>query len=141
MPQTAGASKRTVRVRSRLVVGVAVVGITVIAAGAPAALGASSDLNESQRLVTLAELNQQAVTLAHALADERDEVTTYIAGGRKDDEDGTTAPAARVDQQVDEIEGAAPRRCAGTSPPFPRCAGPPSRARARRWRPTRRTPR
>ncbi|MEU8707200.1 nitrate- and nitrite sensing domain-containing protein [Streptomyces sp. NPDC048565] len=108
MPQAAGASKRTVRVRSRLVAGVAVVGITVIAAGAPAALGASSDLNESQRLVTLAELNQQAITLAHALADERDEVTTYIAGGRKDDEDGTTGPAARVDQQVDEIEGAAP---------------------------------
>lgn len=108
MPQAAGASKRTVRVRSRLVAGVAVVGITVIAAGAPAALSASSDLNESQRLVTLAELNQQAVTLAHALADERDEVTTYIAGGRKDDGDATTAPAARVDQQVDEIEGAAP---------------------------------
>ncbi|MEU2530029.1 histidine kinase, partial [Streptomyces sp. NPDC013087] len=82
-PQAAGASKRTVRVRSRLVAGVAVVGITVIAAGAPAALGASSDLNESQRLVTLAELNQQAITLAHSLADERDEVTAHIAGGRE----------------------------------------------------------
>ncbi|MFF5723951.1 nitrate- and nitrite sensing domain-containing protein [[Kitasatospora] papulosa] len=109
-PRTAGASKRTVRVRSRLVAGVAVVGITVIAAGAPAALGASSDLNESQRLVTLAELNQQAITLAHSLADERDEVTAHIAGGREegDGKDGTTSPAARVDQQVDEILEAAP---------------------------------
>ncbi|MBM7441300.1 nitrate- and nitrite sensing domain-containing protein [Streptomyces sp. HB132] len=108
-PQAAVASKRTVRVRSRLVAGVAVVGITVIAAGAPAALGASSDLNESQRLVTLAELNQQAITLAHSLADERDEVTAHIAGGREGDgKDGTTSPAARVDQQVDEIREAAP---------------------------------
>ncbi|MFG3067806.1 sensor histidine kinase [[Kitasatospora] papulosa] len=109
-PQAAGASKRTVRVRSRLVAGVAVVGITVIAAGAPAALGASSDLNESQRLVTLAELNQQAITLAHSLADERDEVTAHIAGGREegDGKDGTTSPAARVDQQVDEILETAP---------------------------------
>ncbi|MFJ8860067.1 nitrate- and nitrite sensing domain-containing protein [Streptomyces sp. NPDC102451] len=110
MPQAAGASKRTVRVRSRLVAGVAVVGITVIAAGAPAALGASSDLNESQQLVTLAELNQQAITLAHSLADERDEVTAHIAAGREDEDGtpGTTSPAARVDQQVDEIREAAP---------------------------------
>ncbi|WP_405665463.1 nitrate- and nitrite sensing domain-containing protein [Streptomyces sp. NBC_01166] len=110
MPPAAGASKRTVRVRSRLVAGVAVVGITVIAAGAPAALGASSDLNESQRLVTLAELNQQAITLAHSLADERDEVTAHIAGGREDEgsTSGATSTAARVDQQVDEIREAAP---------------------------------
>ncbi|MEU9062093.1 nitrate- and nitrite sensing domain-containing protein [Streptomyces sp. NPDC048430] len=110
MPPAAGASRRTVRVRSRLVAGVAVVGITVIAAGAPAALGASSDLNESQRLVTLAELNQQAITLAHSLADERDEVTAHIAGGREDEDSasGATSTAARVDQQVDEIREAAP---------------------------------
>ncbi|MFI6120324.1 nitrate- and nitrite sensing domain-containing protein [Streptomyces sp. NPDC051064] len=110
MPPAAGASRRTVRVRSRLVAGVAVVGITVIAAGAPAALGASSDLNESQRLVTLAELNQQAITLAHSLADERDEVTAHIAGGREDEDSasGATSTGARVDQQVDEIREAAP---------------------------------
>ncbi|AEN12348.1 MULTISPECIES: nitrate- and nitrite sensing domain-containing protein [unclassified Streptomyces] len=103
-PPAVGAGKRTVRVRSRLVAGVAVVGITVIAAGAPMALGASADLNESQRLVTLAELNQQAITLAHALADERDEVVGYIAAGR--DEEGGNDPAdaaARVDRKVDEI--------------------------------------
>ncbi|MFE4450771.1 nitrate- and nitrite sensing domain-containing protein [Streptomyces sp. NPDC056796] len=126
-PQAAGASKRTVRVRSRLVAGVAVVGITVIAAGAPAALGASSDLNESQRLVTLAELNQQAITLAHSLADERDVVVAHIAGGRgsEDGKDGTTSPADRVDQQVDEIGEAAPaalRRDLATIPSLRRTA-------------------
>ncbi|MEU5714179.1 nitrate- and nitrite sensing domain-containing protein [Streptomyces sp. NPDC020403] len=125
----AGDGKRTVRVRSRLVAGVAVVGITVIAAGAPAALGASSDLNESQRLVTLAELNQQAISLAHSLADERDEVTAFIAAGREDDggTDGgePASPAARVDQQVDEIHGAAPaalRRDLSTLPSVRRTA-------------------
>lgn len=102
---------RTVRVRSRLVAGVAVVGITVIAAGAPAALSASSDLTESQRLVTLAELNQQAIALAHSLADERDEVTAFIAAGREGKPGAANGSAgsrsARVDQQVDEIRDAA----------------------------------
>ncbi|WP_405938827.1 nitrate- and nitrite sensing domain-containing protein [Streptomyces sp. NBC_00726] len=96
---------RRVRVRSRLVAGVAVVGITAIAAGTPAVLAASSDLTDSQHLVTLAQLNQQAISLAHSLADERDEVTVYIAGGR-DGEPGDRG--ARVDQQVDEIRAAAP---------------------------------
>ncbi|MEU3053075.1 sensor histidine kinase [Streptomyces griseus] len=112
-PPAPGANKRTVRVRSRLVAGVAVVGVIVLAAGAPAALGASADLSESQRLVTLAELNQQAVTLAHSLADERDAITAYIADGRDedaDDKDGAKNRAARttrVDQQIDEIHEAA----------------------------------
>ncbi|MCM2411748.1 nitrate- and nitrite sensing domain-containing protein [Streptomyces sp. RKAG290] len=117
------------RVRSRLVAGVAVVGITVIAAGAPAALGASSDLTESQRLVTLAELNQQAISLAHSLADERDEVTAYIAAGRTGKPGGTSSAAgsrsARVDQQVDEIRDAAPavlRRDLSTIPSLRRDA-------------------
>ncbi|WP_411080945.1 nitrate- and nitrite sensing domain-containing protein [Streptomyces sp. cmx-18-6] len=124
-----GAEKRTVRVRRRLVAGVAVVGVIVLAAGAPAALGASTDLAESQRLVTLAELNQQAVTLAHSLADERDAVTAYIAGGRADD--GKTGAenrrirATRVDQRIDEIHEAAPaalRRDLSTVPSLRRTA-------------------
>ncbi|MFJ2180031.1 nitrate- and nitrite sensing domain-containing protein [Streptomyces anulatus] len=112
-PPEPGADKRTVRVRSRLVAGVAVVGVIVLAAGAPAVLGASTDLTESQRLVTLAELNQQAVTLAHSLADERDAITAYIADGRDekaDDSPGAknrTARTTRVDQQIDEIHEAA----------------------------------
>ncbi|MEU6012889.1 nitrate- and nitrite sensing domain-containing protein [Streptomyces sp. NPDC047515] len=131
-PTESEGTRRTVRVRSRLVAGVAVVGITVIAAGAPAALSASSDLNESQRLVTLAELNQQAIALAHALADERDEVTAYIAAGR-DEQSGPVAEgkgdpgsrSARVDQQVDEIRDAAPaalRRDLSTIPSLRRDA-------------------
>ncbi|MEV2263560.1 nitrate- and nitrite sensing domain-containing protein [Streptomyces anulatus] len=112
-PPEPGADKRTVRVRSRLVAGVAVVGIIVLAAGAPAVLGASTDLTESQRLVTLAELNQQAVTLAHSLADERDAITAYIADGRDEKADDSagaknrTARTTRVDQQIDEIHEAA----------------------------------
>ncbi|MGW2182399.1 nitrate- and nitrite sensing domain-containing protein [Streptomyces sp. NPDC001732] len=127
-----GSTRRPVRVRSRLVAGVAVVGITVIAAGTPAILTASSVLNDSQRLVTLAELNQQAIALAHALADERDEITAHIAAGRDDesgpaadDEDGTGSRSARVDQQVDEIRDAAPaalRRDLSTIPSLRRDA-------------------
>ncbi|MEV7237714.1 nitrate- and nitrite sensing domain-containing protein [Streptomyces sp. NPDC051020] len=125
-PSGSEPARRTVRVRSRLVAGVAVVGITVIAAGAPAALGAYTELTESQRLVTLAQLNQQAVALAHSLADERDEVTAYIAGGR-DGKPGAKndGPSARVDQQIDEIRATAPaalRRDLSTIPSLRRTA-------------------
>ena len=129
-PPAPGADKRTVKVRSRLVAGVAVVGITVLAAGAPAALAASADLNESQQLVTLAELNQQAITLAHSLADERDDVTAHIAAGRDGEkaegaDEARAALSARVDQQVDEIRAAAPaalRRDLSTIPSLRRDA-------------------
>ncbi|RNL72715.1 HAMP domain-containing protein [Streptomyces sp. I6] len=106
---------RPVRVRRRLVAGVAAITLTVAAAGAPAILLASDDLTESQRLVTLAELNRQAVTLAHSLADERDEVTAYIAAGREDQQGGkkdrreiSGNRSARVDRQIDEIRGNVP---------------------------------
>lgn len=128
-PPAPVATKRTVRVRSRLVAGVAVVGVIVLAAGAPAALSASSDLAESQRLVTLSELNQRAVTLAHSLADERDAVTAYIAGGRADDgqagAQSRLTRTTRVDQQIDEIHGPAPaalRRDLSTVPSLRRDA-------------------
>ncbi|MFJ8073077.1 nitrate- and nitrite sensing domain-containing protein [Streptomyces sp. NPDC096176] len=98
------------RVRNRLVAGVAVVGLVVVAAGTPGILATSAELTESQRLVTLAGLDRQAVTLAHSLADERDEVTAYIAAGR-DDQKGDAKDrrkisgslGARVDRQIDEI--------------------------------------
>ncbi|MFC8272605.1 nitrate- and nitrite sensing domain-containing protein [Streptomyces sp. NPDC057271] len=106
---------RSKRVRNRLVAGVALVGVTVLAAGAPAVLTASGALSDSQSLVTLAELDRQAVTLAHSLADERDEVVAYIAAGRdeqKGDTDEkrqvTSARSTRVDRQIDEIRPAAP---------------------------------
>ncbi|MFE3743170.1 nitrate- and nitrite sensing domain-containing protein, partial [Streptomyces sp. NPDC059134] len=108
---------RRVRVRNRLVAGVAFVGITVVVAGAPAVLTASADLKDAQNLVTLAELNQQAVTLSHSLADERDEVVVYIAAGRDEQPGGTDEEkaeytisetrSARVDRQIDEIRTAA----------------------------------
>ncbi|MFI7894146.1 nitrate- and nitrite sensing domain-containing protein [Streptomyces sp. CACIS-1.16CA] len=130
-PPAPGADKRTVRVRSRLVAGVAVVGVIVVAAGTPAVLGASADLTESQRLVTLAELNQQAVVLGHSLADERDAVTAYIAAGRAEEGDGSegaknrAARTTRVDQQIDEIHEAASaalRRDLSTVPSLRRTA-------------------
>ncbi|MEV8453036.1 nitrate- and nitrite sensing domain-containing protein [Streptomyces sp. NPDC052095] len=107
-PAESGSTRRPVRVRSRLVAGVAVVGVTVIAAGAPMVLTASSELNDSQRLVTLAELNQQAVALAHALADERDDVTARIAAGRDGKTGADDTRSTRVDQRVEEIRAAAP---------------------------------
>ncbi|MCH0538221.1 nitrate- and nitrite sensing domain-containing protein [Streptomyces sp. MUM 203J] len=109
--------------------GVALVGITVVGAGAPGLLATSADLTESQGLVTLAKLNRQAVTLAHSLADERDAVTEYVAAGRNtgegatddadpgrtDAQDGKSrntrppgAGTARVDRQIAEIRAAAP---------------------------------
>ncbi|MFJ8665116.1 nitrate- and nitrite sensing domain-containing protein [Streptomyces sp. NPDC093600] len=108
-------ARRSRRVRNRLMAGVALVGVTVLAAGAPVILTASGELADSQRLVTLAELDRQAVTLAHSLADERDEVVAYIAAGRDeqtgDSEDRrqiTNARSSRVDRQIDEIRPAAP---------------------------------
>ncbi|MFB6877964.1 nitrate- and nitrite sensing domain-containing protein [Streptomyces sp. NPDC056323] len=127
-PAESVSTRRPVRVRSRLVAGVAVVGITVIAAGTPAILAASSELNESQRLVTLAELNQQAIALAHALADERDEVTARIASGGDEasgNKDDSRSRSARVDQRVDEIRPTAPaalRRDLSTIPSLRRDA-------------------
>ncbi|MFF8844615.1 nitrate- and nitrite sensing domain-containing protein [Streptomyces sp. NPDC015127] len=116
-------SGRPARVRSRLVAAVAVVGLVVVGAGAPGVLATSAELTESQRLVTLAELDRQAVTLAHSLADERDEVTAYVAAGRDGAKDGGaeegdgTGPdrpapsatlSARVDRQIAEIRAAVP---------------------------------
>ncbi|MFD3482420.1 nitrate- and nitrite sensing domain-containing protein [Streptomyces sp. NPDC058665] len=146
-PDSAGAdvpgtpAGRPVRVRTRLVAAVAVVGVTVVAAGMPAVLGASSELNDAQSLVTLAELNRQTAVLAHSLADERDEVVVHIAGGRQEADAGSdggkgedgdktdgapgAAPATRVDRQIDEIDPVASvglRRDLSTVPSIRRTA-------------------
>ncbi|MEU8432975.1 nitrate- and nitrite sensing domain-containing protein [Streptomyces sp. NPDC029216] len=100
-PANAG---RRVRVRSRLVVGVAVAGLTVLAAGTPAVVSASRELNDSQRLVTLAEQTQHALTLVHLLGDERDAVVEYVAKGRPGN---AKAPVdertTRTDRQLAEL--------------------------------------
>ncbi|WP_374775795.1 nitrate- and nitrite sensing domain-containing protein [Streptomyces sp. NBC_01310] len=94
---------RRVRVRSRLVVGVAVAGLTVLAAGAPAVVTAARELNDSQRLVSLAEQTGQILTLAHVLADERDAVVEYAAKGRPGAAKGALQERTlRTDRQISE---------------------------------------
>ncbi|WP_212767836.1 nitrate- and nitrite sensing domain-containing protein [Streptomyces sp. YIM 121038] len=95
------------RVRNRLIVAVAVVAAAVAGAGAPAIVAASGDLGDSQSLVTLSELTQQAITLSHSLADERDEVTAYIAAGRPDGKGLSESRSARVDRRIEELREAA----------------------------------
>ncbi|MFI5667367.1 nitrate- and nitrite sensing domain-containing protein [Streptomyces sp. NPDC051704] len=95
--------------RSRLVIGVAVAGLTVLAAGAPAVVSATRELNDSQQLVTLAEQSQHTLTLAHLLGDERDAVVEYVAKGRP----GAQAKGpvqertALTDRQLDEVRNEA----------------------------------
>ncbi|MCX4669913.1 nitrate- and nitrite sensing domain-containing protein [Streptomyces sp. NBC_01381] len=100
-------SKPTARVRNRLIVAVAVVAAAIAGAGAPAVVAASGQLSDAQELVTLAERTQQAVSLSHSLADERDEVTSYIAAGRPKGGKGLSeSRSARVDRQIDELRSA-----------------------------------
>ncbi|GAA2632619.1 nitrate- and nitrite sensing domain-containing protein [Streptomyces spororaveus] len=99
---------RRVRVRRRLVVGVAVAGLTVLAAGAPAVVSASRELNDSQRLVTLADQTRQTLTLAHLLGDERDAVVEYAAKGRPGAAKGPVQERiAGTDRQLAEVQAEA----------------------------------
>ncbi|KOV76006.1 histidine kinase [Streptomyces sp. NRRL WC-3723] len=86
-----------------MIVAVAVVAAAVAGAGAPALLTASQDVSDSQDLVTLAARTQDALTLAHSLADERDEVTSYVAAGRPKAKAPSEDRSARVDRQVEEL--------------------------------------
>ncbi|CAL9434948.1 nitrate- and nitrite sensing domain-containing protein [Streptomyces sp. enrichment culture] len=94
---------RPTHVRNRLVVAVAVVAAAIAGAGAPSVLAASQQLHDAQELVTLAERTEDALTLAHSLADERDEVVPYIAAGRPESEAPSEEHSARVDRQVEEL--------------------------------------
>ncbi|MGZ3101392.1 nitrate- and nitrite sensing domain-containing protein [Streptomyces sp. H72] len=94
---------RPTHVRNRLIVAVAVVAAAIAAAGAPSVVAASGQLHDSQELVTLAERTQGALTLAHSLADERDEVVPYIAAGRPKSKAPSEQRGARVDRQVEEL--------------------------------------
>ncbi|MGW5864225.1 nitrate- and nitrite sensing domain-containing protein [Streptomyces sp. NPDC055239] len=96
-------SKPTKRVRNRLIVAVAVVAAAIAGAGAPAIVAASGQLSDAQNLVTLAERTQDAVSLGHSLADERDEVTSFIASGRPQGKGLSESRSARVDRQVAEL--------------------------------------
>ncbi|MFJ3666374.1 nitrate- and nitrite sensing domain-containing protein [Streptomyces sp. NPDC090106] len=94
---------RPTHVRNRLIVAVAVVAAAIAGAGTPSVLAASSQLSDTQDLVTLAERTQDALALAHSLADERDEVTVYVAAGRPKSEAPSEQRSARVDRQVEEL--------------------------------------
>ncbi|WP_053676474.1 nitrate- and nitrite sensing domain-containing protein [Streptomyces sp. WM4235] len=99
---------RRVRVRRRLVIGVAVAGLTVLVAGAPAVVSATRELNDSQRLVTLAEQTRAALTLAHLIGDERDAVIEYVAKGRPaSGKSAVQERTARTDRQLEEVRAEA----------------------------------
>ncbi|MER6107117.1 sensor histidine kinase [Streptomyces hirsutus] len=94
---------RPTHVRNRLIVAVAVVAAAIAGAGTPSLLTASGQLSDSQNLVTQAEQTQDALALAHSLADERDDVTSYIAAGRPKAKAPTEQHSVRVDRQVEEL--------------------------------------
>ncbi|MES4904850.1 MULTISPECIES: nitrate- and nitrite sensing domain-containing protein [unclassified Streptomyces] len=103
--QEASPQRSPARVRNRLAVSVAVVSLAVLGAGAPAVLSALDDTTDAQRLVDLAETNRGAVTLAHALADERDAMIEYVAAGRNSSSGAGVSESqrARVDRQIKEV--------------------------------------
>ncbi|MFG2467766.1 nitrate- and nitrite sensing domain-containing protein [Streptomyces canus] len=102
-PETPVGKGRPTHVRTRLILAVAVVAAAVAGAGAPSLVTASGELNDSQDLVTFAEQTQDALDLAHSLADERDEVTSYVAAGRPRSKAPGEQSSARVDRQVEEL--------------------------------------
>lgn len=103
VPETPVGKGRPTHVRTRLILAVAVVAAAVAGAGAPSLVTASGELHDSQDLVTFAEQTQDALDLAHSLADERDEVTPYIAAGRPRSKAPGEQSSARVDRQVEEL--------------------------------------
>ncbi|MEV5984792.1 nitrate- and nitrite sensing domain-containing protein [Streptomyces sp. NPDC052051] len=102
-PSKSTGSGRTAHVRNRLIVAVAVVAAAVAGAGAPTVIAASAQLNDTQNLVTLAEQTRDALVLAHALADERDGVTSYVAAGRPKSKAPAEQQSARVDRQIEDL--------------------------------------
>ncbi|MEU8587844.1 nitrate- and nitrite sensing domain-containing protein [Streptomyces sp. NPDC048664] len=99
---SAGAGRPT-RVRNRLVIAVAVVAAAIAAAGAPSILAASGQVSDSQDLVTFAGQTGDALSLAHALADERDGVTAWVAAGRTKSKAPAEQQSARVDREVEDL--------------------------------------
>ncbi|HEX5566305.1 MAG TPA: nitrate- and nitrite sensing domain-containing protein [Streptomyces sp.] len=104
---------RRARVRNRLLVSVVLCAVSVLAAGAPGVAASSRDLTDSQRMVDRAGLGQRAVSLSHALADERDELVRHIAAGRPtgegDEGEGISETGrARVDRGIRELRADAP---------------------------------
>ncbi|NJQ14815.1 sensor histidine kinase [Streptomyces bohaiensis] len=91
------------RARSRLLVGVVIGSAAVLAAGTPALVAAGERLSDTQRLVEGAELAQQAVSLAHVLADERATMTTLAAAPAGTVEPPTESDQARADRRAEDL--------------------------------------
>ncbi|WP_431967402.1 sensor histidine kinase [Actinacidiphila sp. bgisy160] len=111
---------RTKRVRQRLLGALLICAVTVLAASAPGVATGVRDLAESQRLVGMARLEAQAVSLSHALADERDGMAVHVAGGRSA-EGGTGVSGTqrqRVDRQTEEVLAAAADADTDDAPAF-----------------------
>jgi signal transduction histidine kinase len=100
---TSAGKGRPTHVRNRLFVAVAVVAAAIAAAGAPSIVTASAQVHDTQELVTLSERTEDALALAHSLADERDEVTSYVAAGRPKSKAPSEQRSARVDRLVEEL--------------------------------------
>ncbi|MGV9450427.1 sensor histidine kinase [Streptomyces sp. NPDC003635] len=100
---TSAGKGRPTHVRNRLIIAVAVVAAAIAAAGAPSIVTASAQLHDTQELVTLSEQTEDALALAHSLADERDEVTVYVAAGRTKSKAPSEQRSARVDRLVEEL--------------------------------------
>ncbi|MEE1927609.1 nitrate- and nitrite sensing domain-containing protein [Streptomyces sp. TRM 70351] len=103
----AGSPRRRAKVRNRLLASVALCTVAVLGAGAPSVVTGTADVAESQDLVERADTARRAVSLAHALADERDDtVRTLAAPG------ATPAPDAaqrtRVDRKAAELRPVLP---------------------------------
>lgn len=101
--QTPVGTGRPAHVRTRLIVAVAVVAAAIAGAGAPSLVTASGQVGDSQNLVALATRTQDALALANSLADERDEVTSYIAAGRPKSKAPSEDRSARVDREVEDL--------------------------------------
>src|SRR5262249_45463846 len=96
-------SGRPAHVRNRLIVAVAVVAAAIAGAGAPRVIAASGQLSGSQSLVTLTEQTQDALVLAHSLADERDAVTSWVAAGRPKSTTPAEQRSASVDREIEDL--------------------------------------
>ncbi|MEU7105791.1 nitrate- and nitrite sensing domain-containing protein [Streptomyces sp. NPDC046215] len=100
--------ERTARVRNRLTASVAVTALTVLGASAFGLADATRELLDARRTASLARGDDPALTLAHALADERDAMTPHAAGGRPTGGGASEDQRARVDRQIAAYRHQAP---------------------------------
>ncbi|WP_063804380.1 nitrate- and nitrite sensing domain-containing protein [Streptomyces roseifaciens] len=109
-PRATAVPERTARVRNRLTASVAVIAIAVLGASASGVREAWRDLTEARRLAALATADGSALALAHSLADERDAMVQYVAGGRADSTGAGLSDRQRValDRQIEQFRPDAP---------------------------------